>query len=179
MSLTAVIAMARENALLERSTESNQAPRPIGIELSDASAEFESSTRSGGALCWESANGGSETPVVSQTSFGCPGPAIVTTTSKVAKSISQYSVSTSVLAGAQSPDAGSRSEEIQVSFHALIFFIAARITVCRVCAAIAKRQSGGDPPPPLLVRATRAHPSSEQGATRAPVAGAATPRSAV
>ena len=76
MSLTAVIAMTRENALLERSTESNQAPRPIGIELSDASAEFESSTRSGGALCWERANGESETPVVSLTSFGCPGPAI-------------------------------------------------------------------------------------------------------
>ena len=73
MSLTAVIAMTRENALLERSTESNQAHRPIGIELSDASAEFESSTRSGGALCWERANGGSETPVVSQTSLGCPG----------------------------------------------------------------------------------------------------------
>ena len=73
MSLTAAIAMTRENALLERSTESNQVHRPIGIELSDASAEFESSTRSGGALGWERANGGSETPVVSQTSLGCPG----------------------------------------------------------------------------------------------------------
>ena len=58
MSLTSAIAMTRENALLERSTESNQVPRPIGIELSDASAEFESSTRSGGALGWERANGG-------------------------------------------------------------------------------------------------------------------------
>ena len=72
MSLTSAIAMTRENALLERSTESNQAPRPIGIELSDASAEFESLSRSG-ALGWERANGGSETPVVSQTSLGCPG----------------------------------------------------------------------------------------------------------
>ena len=118
MSLTSAIAMTRENACTERSTESNQPHRPIVSSPPNASAEFESSTRSGGALCWERANGESETPVVSLTSFGCPGPAIVTTTSKVAKSISQYSVSTSVLAGAQSPDAGSRSEEIQVSFHA-------------------------------------------------------------
>ena len=118
MSLTSAIAMTRENALLERSTESNQAHRPIGIELSDASAEFESSTRSGGALCWERANGESETPVVSLTSFGCPGPAIVTTTSKVAKSISQYSVSTSVLAEPKSPDVGSRSDVRQVRIRA-------------------------------------------------------------
>ena len=118
MSLTSAIAMTRENACTERSTESNQPHRPIVSSPPNASAEFESSTRSGGALCWERANGESVTPVVSPTSVDCPGPAIVTTTSKVAKSISQYSVSTSVLAGAQSPDAGSRSEEIQVSFHA-------------------------------------------------------------
>ena len=42
-----------------------------------------------------------------------------------------------------------------------------------------KRQSGGDPPPPLLVPVRAYHPSSEQGAARAPAAGAATPRSAV
>ena len=118
MSLTSAIAMTRENALLERSTESNQAHRPIVSSPPNASAEFESSTRSGGALGWERANGGSETPVVSQTSFGCPGPAIVTTTSKVAKSISQYSVSTSVLAEPKSPGAGSGSEEIQVRIRA-------------------------------------------------------------
>ena len=107
MSLTSAIAMTRENACTERSTESNQPHRPIVSSPPNASAEFESSTRSGGALCWERANGESETPVVSLTSFGCPGPAIVTTTSKVAKSISQYSVSTSVLAEPKSPDAGS------------------------------------------------------------------------
>ena len=71
MSLTA---MTRELARLEASIESNQAPSGIGIELSDP-AEFESlSPIQSGALCWDCANGGSETPVVSQTSFGCPGP---------------------------------------------------------------------------------------------------------
>ena len=88
MSLTSAIAMTRENALLERSTESNQAPSPIVSSLPNASAEFESSTRSGGALCWEHANG-----FVSLTSFDCPGPTIVNVTSTVSKSVSQYSVS--------------------------------------------------------------------------------------
>ena len=118
MSLTSAIAMTRENALLERSTESNQAHRPIVSSPPNASAEFESSTRSGGALGWERANGESVTPVVSPTSFDCPGPTIVNATSTVAKSISQYSVSTSVLAEPKSPDVGSRSDVRQVRIRA-------------------------------------------------------------
>ena len=69
-------------------------------------------------LCWDRANGGSETPVVSQTSFGCPGPTIVNETSTVSKSIFQYSLSTSVLAEEQTAGVGSRSDVRQVSFCA-------------------------------------------------------------
>ena len=115
MSLTSAIAMTRENALLERSTESNQAPRPIVSSPPNASAEFESSTRSGGALCWERANGESVTPVVSPTSFGCPGTPGANQRNPCSHTISTCSLNTLEPAEAQTPDVGSKSDKLALS----------------------------------------------------------------
>ena len=59
MSLTA---MARENALLERSTESNSAPSGTGIDLGDPAEYLSWHHDRSGTLGWERANGGYETP---------------------------------------------------------------------------------------------------------------------
>ena len=63
MSLTAV---ARENALLERSTESNSAPSGTGIDLGDPAEYLSWHHDRSGTLGWERANGGCGTPVVSR-----------------------------------------------------------------------------------------------------------------
>ena len=118
MSLTSAIAMTRENALLERSTESNQAHRPIVSSPPNASAEFESSTRSGGALCWERANGESVTPVVSPTSLGCPGTPGANQRNPCSHTISTCSLNTLEPAEAQTPDVGSRDHRRQVRIRA-------------------------------------------------------------
>ena len=118
MSLTSAIAMTRENALLERSTESNQAHRPIVSSPPNASAEFESSTRSGGALCWERANGESVTPVVSLSSFGCPGTPGANQRNPCSHTISTCSLNTLEPAEAQTPDVGSKSDVRQVRIRA-------------------------------------------------------------
>ena len=68
MSLTA---MARENALLERSTESNSAPSGTGIDLGDPAEYLSWHHDRSGTLGWERANEGCETPVVLHPSFAC------------------------------------------------------------------------------------------------------------
>ena len=83
MSLTA---MARENALLERSTESNSAPSGTGIDLGDLTEFQQWEQDRSGTLGWERANGGCETPVVSQPSFACPGRKVVNTTVPLSES---------------------------------------------------------------------------------------------
>ena len=89
MSLTA---MARENALLERSTESNSAPSGTGIDLGDPAEYLSWHHDRSGTLGWERANGGCETPVVSCTSFACPGRKVVNTTVPLSESFFQSSV---------------------------------------------------------------------------------------
>ena len=89
MSLTA---MARENALLERSTESNSAPSGTGIDLGDPAEYLSWHHDRSGTLGWERANGGCETPVVSCTSFACPGRKVVDTNVPLSNSVFQCSL---------------------------------------------------------------------------------------
>ena len=90
MSLTA---MARENALLERSTESNSAPSGTGIDLGDPAEYLSWHHDRLGTLGWERANEGCETPVVSQPSFACPGSKVADPSNSLNKSFFQSSVS--------------------------------------------------------------------------------------
>ena len=90
MSLTA---MARENALLERSTESNSAPSGTGIDLGDPAEYLSWHHDRSGTLGWERANGGCETPVVSCTSFACPGRKVADPSNSLNESFFQSSVS--------------------------------------------------------------------------------------
>ena len=96
MSLTA---MARENALLERSTESNSAPSGTGIDLGDPAEYLSWHHDRSGTLGWERANGGCETPVVSCTSFACPGRKGVHTMGALSKCVFQCSARGAELCG--------------------------------------------------------------------------------
>ena len=89
MSLTA---MARENALLERSTESNSAPSGTGIDLGDPAEYLSWHHDRSGTLGWERANGGCETPVVLHPSFACPGRNVVDTNVSLSDSVFQRSL---------------------------------------------------------------------------------------
>ena len=90
MSLTA---MARKNALLERSTESNSAPSGTGIDLGDPAEYLTWHHDRSGTLCWERANEGCETPVVLHPSFACHTHKVVNTNVPLSENVFQCSLS--------------------------------------------------------------------------------------
>ena len=98
MSLTA---MARENALLERSTESNSAPSGTGIDLGDPAEYLSWHHDRSGTLGWERANGGCETPVVLHPSFACHTHKVVNTNVPLRENVFQRSLSNLQTCGAK------------------------------------------------------------------------------
>ena len=98
MSLTA---MARENALLERSTESNSAPSGTGIDLGDPAEYLSWHHDRSGTLGWERANGGCETPVVLHPSFACHTHKVVNTNVPLSENVFQRSLSNLQTCGAK------------------------------------------------------------------------------